>query len=280
MNQEASSDLNTCAISPLDLSLVLACYGDEPHLFTHVKTLAQYLARTRLSWEMIFVEDASPLDDRREIRRAVTWLDEQGWPSQVILHSTNRGRGRSVQDGFERSRAQVVATIDIDLEHHWDSLASMVYGILDGAYDGAIGQRVVAAGGSTFTRVLSSLVYRKLVHGVLPLGIADTESGLKVFHRSKLSKVLPILQDHRWFWDTEIVYRAAEAGMRLVDYEIVFRKKPDKQTTVKLFRDSWAYLVSLNRFKKQIAAERSGQNVSPKEVALANSVLSPPLPHK
>ncbi len=280
MHHVASPDSTTPASTYLDLSLVIACYGDEPHLFDHVKILAHYLSRTRLSWEMIFVEDASPLDDRREIRRAVSWLDEQGMSSQVILHPTNQGRGRSVQDGFERSKSQVVATIDIDLEHHWDSLASMVYGILDGDYDGAIGQRVVASGGSTFMRVLSSFVYRKLVHGVLPLAIADTESGLKVFHRSKLERVLPLLHDHRWFWDTEIVYRAAEAGMRLVDYEIVFRKKPDKQTTVKLFRDSWAYLVSLNRFRQQITAERSRQRISHQDLALAKSSLFPPFPPK
>lgn len=256
-------------VKSLDLSLVVACYGDAPHLFANIKTLARYLSRTRLAWEIIFVEDASPLEDRREIQRAQEWLNARQMQNQVIFHEVNQGRGRSVQDGFELSKSAIVATIDIDLEHHWDSLAPMVYGILDGVYDGAIGHRVVGPGGSTIMRILSSLVYRKLVHWVLPLSIADTESGLKVFDRKKLSCVLPIVKDRLWFWDTEIVYRAAESGMRLVDYEIVFRKNKHKQTTVKLFRDTWRYLVSLYHFRQKLRLEEKDLKVSAQKEAPA-----------
>ncbi len=244
-----------------DFSLVIACYGDAPHLFANVGALARLFDRTSLKVEFILVDDASPFGDADEVRRCVAAIAGGNVAVRAIYHERNRGRGRSVQDGFELARGTVVGYIDIDLEHSPDALLPMVLDCLDGVCDGVVGARVLGDGAASPLRRFLSAGYKRIVHACLALDVSDSEAGLKVFRREPLLAVLPDLEDEAWFWDTELVYRAGAAGMRLVDREIIFRKNPAKKSTVRLVRDSWIYLVTLVLFARKV--RRGAQVVRP-----------------
>lgn len=250
-----------------DFSLVIACYGDAPHLFANVSALARLFRRTNLVVEFILVEDASPLGDAAEVKRCIDALAGGPIAATAIYHPRNRGRGRSVQDGFEVARGTVVGYIDIDLEHSPDALIPMVLDCLEGVCDGYIGVRVMGDGAATWLRRFLSAGYKRMVHWVLPLVAADSEAGLKVFRREPLLPVLPRLEDEAWFWDTELVYRAGEAGLRLRDREIIFRKIPDKKSTVRLVRDVWIYLRTLAAFARKVRLQSGGQAAQPNKVS-------------
>jgi len=80
------------------------------------------------------------------------------------------------------------------------------------------------------------------VHAFIPLPVADTECGLKVFHREKILPVLEVAQDAHWFWDTEIVHRAWRMGLKVSERWIVFVEDRKKASTVRLWHDTLAYL--------------------------------------
>ena len=239
-----------------DFSLIIACYADAPHLFARVQTLARYFAALTLRTEFIFVEDASPLNDKAEIERCLDFLRSTTISAKAIYHSQNQGRGRTVQDGFEASEAEIVGFIDIDLEHSYDALLTMIQKIQDRECEGIVGTRVLGAASTSVLRSVLSHGYRTLVHSVLPLPVPDTESGLKLFLRAPLLTVLPHIQDKQWFWDTEIVYRAQVMGLRIQHHEIVFRRDPSKKSTVLPFRDSIRYLRTLFRFRLDLGREQ------------------------
>jgi SAM-dependent methyltransferase len=58
-----------------------------------------------------------------------------------------------------------------------------------------------------------------------------------------------------WFWDTEIMARAAAAGCRVVEVPCLFRRDFRKRSTVRGVRDSLGYLRSLAAFRRTLAAE-------------------------
>lgn len=245
----------SAATDAYDVSLVIACYGDADHLFRNVSRLARLFEVSRLTAEFILVEDASPYGDAAEVRRCVEQLDGRPMAVRAIFHERNRGRGRTVQDGFEAARGTVVAYIDVDLEHSPDALFPMILDCLDGVADGVVGMRVLGDGAASIVRRVLSGGYRRLVHSVLKLAVADSEAGIKVFRRAALLPVLPKLRDEAWFWDTELVYRAGEAGLRLAEREVVFRRDDAKKSTVRLFRDSCIYLLTLARFARTVRLE-------------------------
>jgi len=232
-------------IGPIDCSLVIACYCEEPHLFSNVQALQRYFSATRLRYEFVFVEDASPDQTRREIERCQEWLVQKGVPIKVLFHETNQGRGATVTDGFRMAEGDAVGFIDIDLEHLMDCMLPAVLDLRDGKTDGVITSRVYDRSLFNLTRIVTSKVYKWLVQKILHLPVTDTESGLKFFNRKKILPVLDTVQDKHWFWDTEIVYASARAGLRLTNHPIAFVKNHDKKSTVRLARDSVRQLKAL-----------------------------------
>jgi glycosyltransferase involved in cell wall biosynthesis len=239
----------------MNFSLVVACYKDAPHLLNNVQILADYLRATTLSFEFVLVEDGSPDNTADEVRRSVEWLNSQNIPVQAIYHERNTGRGRAVTDGIRIATGDVVGYIDIDLEHLMDAILPMIRDIQTGKTDLVVGRRAIGNPQAKPLRFIKSYVYRWLVHCLIPLPIADTECGLKIFHRAKFMPILDLALDQHWFWDTEVVHQAWRSGLRVSERWIVFVEDSSKKTTVRLWHDTWAYLKAIRAYRARLGVK-------------------------
>ena len=97
-----------------DLSLILACYNEEPIIRASVQEILEVLRDTRLDFEIIFVDDYSR-DKTRVIIDELIALHCDVSMSR-LFHQHNTGRGGAVSDGFRIARGEIVGYIDIDLE--------------------------------------------------------------------------------------------------------------------------------------------------------------------
>ena len=79
----------------MDLSLVIPCYNEEPHLRESVRALREVLDATRLDYELVFVDDVSP-DKTREVIREICASNPR---CRFIFHEQNRGRGPRASRG-------------------------------------------------------------------------------------------------------------------------------------------------------------------------------------
>ena len=236
----------------MDFSLIVACYKDAPHLLRNVKILNDYLSTTKIRYEFVFVEDASPDNTADEVRKCVGWLQSEKVSVTAIYHERNTGRGRAVTDGIRVATGDIVGYIDIDLEHLMDGLIPMIREIQRGEADVVVGRRALGNPMEKPIRVISSYVYRWIVHAFIPLPVADTECGLKVFHREKILPVLEVAQDPHWFWDTEIVHRAWRMGLKVSERWIVFVEDRKKASTVRLWHDTLAYLKAIRDYRRRL----------------------------
>ena len=237
-----------------DISLVIACYNEGPILEDSIRQVLEILDSTCWSYELIFVEDCSQ-DKTRELIRKIM----QNYPNHdlhLLLHETNRGRGRTVSDGFRTARGKVVGYIDIDLETPARYIPSMVLAIRNGA-DVASAHRTYQVDIKILLRAFLSKGYIRLVHLILQIPLKDTESGYKFFRQDKLISLLDKTQDEGWFWDTEIMTRAHFGGYKIVEIPCLFIKRYDKKSTVRLVPDTLDYLVKLWKFQKIIRKIRN-----------------------
>ena len=166
----------------------------------------------------------------------------------TIFHAENCGRGASVQDGFQLARGKVIAYLDVDLENPIDALLPMYSSIVRGECDGVVAKRLYQSWRVNPVRLVLSLCYKFLVRLIVSLPVSDSEAGFKMFLKEKILPVLPTIEDRAWFWDTEIVARAADAGLKLKEHPIVFVRDPTKASTVRVVRDSYVYLRRLIAF--------------------------------
>ena len=231
-----------------DLSLILPCYNEELLLSDSVQKITATLGRTNLSYEIIFVDDQSA-DGTAEIIREICRKNRR---CRYLIHERNLGRGKTVADGLKMARGEAAGYIDIDLQVSPVYIAEMVSLIKTGQADVVVGQRIYRATVKSFFREILSRGYRLLAERMVATGGIDTEAGYKFFNRRKILPVLRQTRHPHWFWDTEIIVFAGRAGLRIRELPVLFIRRSDKKSSVKLISDVTDYLGSLWRLRQRL----------------------------
>ena len=230
-----------------DLSLVIACFNEGEHLRDSVARLVESCDRSGITYEILFIDDCST-DNTRELLASL----QQRYPShRVSVHCNeqNLGRGATVQRGLDLARAPVAGFLDIDLEVDAGYIGAFYLTIVDGA-DLAIGRRVYEFSLATAVRFVMTRGYSLIRRAMLGLPFEDTEAGYKFFRLASMRPVLARCSDPGWFWDTEVVTRAYDAGLEIAEVTCHFVRRLDKTSTVKPIRDAFRHLVGLAALRR------------------------------
>lgn len=234
-------------MAKIDLSIIIACYNEGSTFGQSIEKIIKILQTIKKNWEIVFVEDKSSDDTAETVRKLVDSIKN----SRAIFHKKNMGRGKSVSDGIKLARGSICGYLDIDLEVSADYVPLFVNEV-DKGFDVAVGKRFYESNFKAITRVLASKIYAFVVLNFLKVPIDDTEAGYKFFRRSKILPILRKVHDKHWFWDTEICARSYWAGLSISQIPVLFIRRLDKKSTVKLIPDTWAYLTKIIEFRQKV----------------------------
>jgi glycosyltransferase involved in cell wall biosynthesis len=246
--------------SRIDLSLVIACYRDAPHLRRNVEIIKRTLDATIYRVEWIFVEDAGR-DGSEEILDGIRrdLIPE----AHIILHPENRGRGATVRSGFAIACGEILGFIDIDLAVSPVYILQMIDAIRRGRADGAVAWRIYRTSfhPHSIMRDTLSCGYRLFSRLYLGHPFPDTEAGYKFFRHDAYAAICDQCSDPGWFWDTELMGNAHAEGLKILSIPCLYRRDRDKASTVHVLKDTLDYLANLRRFKRKLkkAAPLSGR---------------------
>jgi len=232
------------------ISLIVPCYREEGHLRASYERVTEILDSSRYPYEIIFVDDVSP-DRTRDVIAEIVAGDPR---TRAIYHEKNTGRGGAVKTGVDASRGEIVGFVDIDLEVDACYIPSMALEIERGA-DVAYGYRFYNLRYDTAFRWITTKGYVRLTALLLGQPPRDTESGYKFFRKSRILPVLARCKNQHWFWDTEIITRAALAGLVIHSRPVLFVRRNDKASTVKLVSDTREQFVELLRLRRELESE-------------------------
>lgn len=265
----------------VDLSLILPCYNSANFLAESVAQVRRALKRGGLTYELVFVDDASRDGTVDVIERLIAGEED----CRFVHHQKNTGRGRAVMDGMRVARGRAIGFTDVDLATPAHYIPILAHAVLDGA-DVATALRVYKLSAPILHRWFLSRGYNHLVRWLLGQSVRDSETGCKFFRRESLLPLLDETEASGWFWDTEIMVRAGCRGYRMVEIPTAFVRRPELGSTVSLVRDTFEYLVRLLRFRpvaarlhaEQAARERaatSGPAVATRSDALLGESAGP-----
>jgi len=235
----------------IDLSLVIACYNEEALLRESIARITSVLNDSVFSYELIFVDDKSS-DGTREIIEALVKKNKNFC---AIYHGVNQGRGKTVRDGIAIARGKVVGFIDIDLEVSPVYIPSFVRMITGGKADVVTGLRVYREGITSLHRSILSRGYSWLVRSILGIPFQDTETGYKFFDRKKILPILKKTKNNGWFWDTEVMTYAHYLGLSVREVPVLFVRRFDKTSSVRLVHDTLEYVKNLVGFHRQLVGQ-------------------------
>jgi len=232
----------------LDFSLVLPCFNEDPVFEESVASIIQILQTTKFSFEILFVDDTSTDTTRKLIARACKRYSF----CRYVFHPANMGRGAAVSTGIRQARAEIVGYIDIDCEVSPLYIPSCVQIIRNNTADIVVGKRIYRTSFSSIIREILSVGYRMIADRILGTDGIDTESGYKFFRRRTFLPVLATIKDQHWFWDTESIVLSRRAGLRIQEEPVLFLRRLDKKSSVRILPDTLLYLKNVWEFSRRI----------------------------
>ena len=154
----------------------------------------------------------------------------------ILKHVTNMGYGAALRSGFSmalQNKADIIVTLDGDLQHNPDHIPSLVKPILDGKAEIVIGARVdedkrgIPAYRKTGVRVITKLVQ----YSGIPA--SDAQSGFRAYSARALRMVLPNLTNTGFGLSTELLAEAARYNFLIAEVPIVIRYNTGVRTSTK-----------------------------------------------
>ncbi len=230
-----------------DFSLILPCYNEEAILNESVEKIKEVLERTRLDYEIIFVEDCSQDNTKDMIKKVVK--DNKNF--KAIFHEKNQGRGGSVVDGIKNSKGKIVGFIDIDLEVSPEYMPEMINEIKKD-YDIVCGKRYYEFSFQRMARDFLHVAYLKIADLIIGLPVSDPNGAYKFFKKEKIMPILEKTLDKHWFWETELLKRASLEGLKIKEVPVKYQSNNKKKTTVKVFKDTLYFLKKLFWLRKEL----------------------------
>jgi glycosyltransferase AglD len=231
----------------LDLSLILPCFNETVVFTQSVQQIEAVLALSRLTYEIIIVDDGSSDGTVGLIKQS---------HHRAIFHSHNQGRGKSVSDGIRAARGTVVGYMDIDCEVSPIYIPEIVRQIIDKETDVVIGKRYYRSSFRALVREILSRGYMWLSNCMVGTGYLDTETGYKFFNRTKIIPIVKQTTNSGWFWDTEIMVRAREANLRIREEPVLFLRRFDKHSSVHIGWDTLEYIKNLWNFRRRLRVKQ------------------------
>jgi len=226
------------------VNVTLPVHNGAAYLERAVVSVWQFL-HSRYPFEIVIAENGST-DQTRTVARALAAKFDA-----VRLMETDRpGRGRALTAAWLSSKADVLSYMDVDLATELACFPKLI-GALEDA-DIAVGSRldsgaVVQRG---LKRELISRAYNLLVRTLFTTPVRDMQCGFKAMNAEVARRLLPMIKDPGFFWDTELLLKASALGLKIASVPVNWRDSPT--SSVNIIKTAWADLCGLRRVRKEI----------------------------
>ena len=231
------------------VDLVVPVHNEERGLEPNLRRLHAYLQEAFPFTARVTIADNASTDATLAIARALA----EDLPGVRVIRLEQKGRGRALRAVWEASDAQVLAYMDVDLSTDLAGLLPLVAPLLSGHSDLAIGSR--RAHGSRVVRgpkrEIISRGYNLLLRATLRTRFSDAQCGFKAIRADAARRVLPLMEDGAWFFDTEMLVIAGRAGMRI--HEVPVDRVDDPDSRVDIVQTALADLRGIARLRRGLA---------------------------
>lgn len=163
------------------------------------------------------------------------------------------GKGGAILHGMAESSSELfVGFVDADGSVSPKEFAKLVHALMENADTGiAIASRWVPGAKfevkQTFSRQLLSRLFNVCIRRYYGLPYLDTQCGAKLWRMSAHQKLAPLLRETSFTFDIELLWRAQQLGIRVVEVPIHWRDIPG--SSVRPLKIALPMLRSLRRIR-------------------------------
>jgi dolichyl-phosphate beta-glucosyltransferase len=225
--------------SILALSIVIPAYNEARRILPYLQTIAAYMGRRGLSYEILVADDGSQDDTAMLVERIGT----QNPRVRLIRLPCNSGKGAAVRAGIQAAQGELQLFADADGATPIQELERLEAAMNNGA-DLAIGSRTMASRDSRYRvqarlhRTLLGNLFNRIVRRLGIRDINDTQCGFKLFRKPVARDLFAVARIDGYGFDLEVLYVAQQRGYRIAEVPINWADQPGSK--VRVFRDGLA----------------------------------------
>jgi glycosyltransferase involved in cell wall biosynthesis len=217
--------------APLRVDAVIPVYNEAHVLADSVAQLAAFLGEhLPYDWRIVVADNASN-DGTQAVGEALALADAR----VHYLRLEAKGRGRALKRAWLESDADIVSYMDVDLSTNLDAYPPLIESIVSGGYDLAIGSRLQRGARVTrqWKREIISRGYNLMILMIFPRRrFSDAQCGFKAASRPAVEALVPGIVNNEWFFDSELLLRAEQAGYRIAEVPVEWIEDLDSRVNI------------------------------------------------
>jgi dolichol-phosphate mannosyltransferase len=204
-------------------SIILPTYNERENLPIIFYLLDKTLTAAKLDYEVVVVEDSSP-DGTLEVAESLqkSYGEKR---LQILSRKGKLGLGSAYKDGLKKARGDRIILMDADLSHHPKFIPQMVALMDKDKTEIVTGTRYKAGGGVygwDVKRKLTSKGANFLADFLLNPGVSDLTGSFRLYERSAIDRILPLVRSTGYAFQMEIVVLAKKEGFTVSEVPITF----------------------------------------------------------
>lgn len=191
------------------LSVIVPTFNQDSTIVDDVKNIIKILDQTRFDYEVIVVFDG--WGKKTTVNKLKRLHAEK---LKVIGFEHNHGKGYAVRFGMAKAKGEMVAFIDAGGDLDPNGISMLLEHMFWYKADIIVGSKLHPASKVSypFERRILSFFSRIWIWLLFGLKVRDTQTGLKVFKREVLERVLPRLLVKEFAFDVEILAVSRHLG--------------------------------------------------------------------
>jgi glycosyltransferase involved in cell wall biosynthesis len=246
------------------VEVVIPVYNEERVLAPNIRLLLDYLNDEFPFRYRVVIADNASTDSTGAIADELAARA----PELDVIRLDRKGRGLALKAAWSASDADVVSYMDVDLSTNLESFLPLVAPLMSGHSEVAIGTRLAhhAHVRRRLEREVLSRGYNRIVHAMFRVGFSDAQCGFKAVRADAVRRLLPLVQDEGWFFDTELLLLAERNDMRI--HEVPVDWIEDLDSRVDLVSTIAGDLTGLWRVRRSFWAGGGRSEASSEPVAV------------
>lgn len=194
------------------LSIIIPVYKQEKSISQDLLNISSVLNQIRYDYEIIIIIDGKT-DNSYQIIKKLKLKK-----TKIYYYKHNHGKGYAVRYGMTKTKGDYIAFIDSGMEIDPNGISMILEHMEWYNADIIVGSKQHPASQVNYPldRKIISFGGRLMAKYLLQINIHDTQTGLKIFKRQVLIKILPRLLIKQYAFDLEILAVANYLGFHRI----------------------------------------------------------------
>jgi glycosyltransferase involved in cell wall biosynthesis len=237
------------------INVTIPVYNEEKTLETNVGKVVESLKSNCPHVYEIVIANNGSTDQTQAVAKALS----RRYPEVSVANSARPGRGLALKSAWSASKADIFTYMDCDLSSDLTAFPKLIEPLIGGGFEVSVGSRLLNSSMTSrgLKREVLSRGYNLLVKGLFQTKFSDAQCGFKAITRSAANRLLPLVEDDRWFADTELLVLAERMGCRIFDLPVRWVDDPDSK--VRIWRTILEDLHGLLKLRMRLTGKYVGE---------------------